>query len=145
MNATPDLTFSYTRANDDPREQPEFAGIRQLEFSGIHPFGDVFIRIIVCANVDTSAIDTSAGDVQTTSVVEKVDFEVSGGDSLYGDLLFSLSIFRAGCKEFDAVSPRVHLNDYEEKIDRCHELAAVLFKNGLVATWFADGSAKAAS
>lgn len=124
MDASSLLEFSYTMPVDGETQE--------LAFSGIHRCGDLDIHLSATAPIDASGIDTSDGDVETMTPVALVYFEVKDG----AELLYDLSIDRAGLEVFHAVHPRVRLTEYLAETQRCRDLAAVVFERGLVVTWF---------
>ncbi len=102
---------------------------QQLKFPCINEFEGYRISVTVHAAVDTSGIDTSAGDVTTTAPVDHIEFAVTDG---FGMRVGSMTIKSdRGNASSPNVAPTVN--------ERCEAVAKHLFSTGLTFTMFAHG------
>lgn len=120
MSAGHSLEFSYTG--------PAVMG-EAVEFRGIHHHAGCDIHVAAGSPVDRSKIDTSASDVVITYPIDSVDFTIDEG----GEERIDLTMTRTET-QVHTQHPRADHNDYQPQIDRCRELANVLFDKGLTVT-----------
>lgn len=102
---------------------------QQLTFSCVNEYEVFRIRLTAHAAVDTSAINTSSGDVATTGPVEYIDFAVTDAFGLrVGSMTIKSDLGVTSSSNF---APAVK--------ERCEVLAAHLFGVGLTFTTFERG------